>query len=82
MKDSYSEIVWIILQTIATTIVFLYIMFCVIVLKFHAHGSFFAPGIYIMYKQYNHTSWAFKQNYTIYFLFFFCLLSCYYPFYE
>ncbi len=53
----------IILQTIATTFD-LYIMFSV--LKFHAHGSFFATSIYNIYKQYNRTSWAFKENYTIY----------------
>lgn len=72
-----SEIVQILLQTIATTF-YLYIMFNV--LKFHAHGSFFATNIYNIYKQYNRTSWAFKENYTIYF--FVCLLMCYNPIYE
>lgn len=50
------------------------------VLKFHAHGSFFATDIYSIYKQYNRTSWALKENYTIYF--FVRLLMCYNPIYE
>lgn len=42
----------------------------------------FAPDIYNIYKQYNRTSRAFKQNYTIYFfvIFFAISLSCYYVF--
>lgn len=59
---SYSEVDQIVLQTIATTF-YLYIMFNV--LKFHAHGSFFATNIYNIYIQYNRTSWVFKENYTI-----------------